>query len=597
MKIPDGKIQEIRDAVNILDVVSQYVSLKARGKSHVGLCPFHQEKTPSFTVDPVRGFYHCFGCGAGGDVFSFVMRMEKVGFLEAVKSLADRARIALPTREQESENRETEQLYAANRVAAGFYRTCLRETVEGKRALDYITRRGFSTETLETFQIGYSPQAWDGLIRNAGLQGLGPEILFHAGLAVPRRDGTGYYDRFRGRLMFPVFNLSGRVVGFGARILESAEGVPKYINTAETPIYRKGSILYGLYQSKTGIRRENRVLLVEGYTDMMRLFQGGYDHAVASSGTALTEGQARILSQYAQQVVLVFDGDSAGFRAALRGIDIVLAAGLHVEVAALPKGMDPDAFLLRQGPAAFARILQSKYTFVDFQLGQIRQNQSLRTSRDKVNAAKHLLATASKIREPMERQLVIKDIAEKLGIEETLLFQEMKRSFQQEKTANASAASATVKVSGWRDKAERGILAFLFSRNDAKTDLVYQILQPEFFAGPENRKLFHALLTGHSTGEETGMQGIFDRFRDEPETLSFISRIMADNVLQEPEMDKFIYDSVQRMVLDSHRQLIESIRNRIKTDPSANQEYLKAKKTLENVKVEIDSAWKKIVDI
>jgi DNA primase len=259
MRIPDEKVQEVRDASSIVDVVSQYVSLKKRGKTFSGLCPFHQEKTPSFTVDPIRGFYHCFGCGEGGDVFSFIMKMEKTGFLEAVRTLADRVNIHLPSYEKEdARNQEIELLYRANQVAADFYRTCLWNTQDGKSALQYISKRGFQQKTLETFRIGYAPNQWDGLIKKAEQSGIKPEALLRAGLIVPRKDGRGHYDRFRGRLMFPIFNISGRVVGFGGRILAAAEGVPKYINTSETPIYQKSHILYGLFQQERNPPRKPR---------------------------------------------------------------------------------------------------------------------------------------------------------------------------------------------------------------------------------------------------------------------------------------------------------------------------------------------------
>jgi DNA primase len=600
VKIPDEKIQEVRDAVNILDVVSQVVSLKPRGRSHVGLCPFHSEKTPSFTVDPARGFYHCFGCGAGGDVFSFVMRMEKVGFLDAVRSLAERVRIDLPSPERAGENAEIELLYRANRIAAEFFKSCLHETDAGKKALEYITRRGFGLETLDAFQIGYSPDAWDALIRKAGEAGVDPEALFRAGLAVPRKEGGGYYDRFRGRLMFPIHTVSGRVVGFGGRVLDSAENVPKYINTSETPIYQKSHILFGLYQSKSGIRRENRALLVEGYTDMMRLHQSGFDCAVASSGTALTEGQVRLLSQITRNVVLVFDGDSAGFRAAVRGVDLVLSGGLRVEVAVLPKGTDPDAFLRDQGSEAFSQILENRYPFVDFQLQQMRQDRDLSGTAEKTDAAKQLVATAAKIREPMERQLVIKDIAEKLGIEEELLLRELKKNTIRE---DAPASAQALPPAGRVDKAERGLLGLVLSGGNRIADRVFRSVSRDWFTGREAGILFETLLRDHGGQGIPRPEALFDRFREDESMTAYLTGLLAQPAVAEMEAEQYGMDCALRLAEEKLQERIDAVRRRIKEagdgegGGALREEWIEAKKMLENLKVAIVSDWKKNVDI
>ena len=600
MRIPDEKVQEVRDAASIVDVVSQTVSLKQRGKAYTGLCPFHQEKTPSFTVDPVRGFYHCFGCGAGGDVFSFIMKMEKIGFPEAVKALAERVGIKLPTYENDdARNQEIELLYKANQLAAEFFSACLWKTAEGKSAQQYIIKRGFQSRTLETFQIGYSPNQWDGFIKRAEQANIKPDVLSRAGLIVPRKDGKGHYDRFRGRLMFPILNVSGRIVGFGGRVLVAADGSPKYINTSETPVYRKSHILYGLFQSKTGIRRENRVLLVEGYTDMMRFFQCGFENVVASSGTALTEGQAKLISQHTQQVVLVFDGDSAGLRAALRGIDVVLAAGLHVEIAALPKGMDPDAFLFKYGPEEMRKCLANTFSFVDFQLKQIRERSGLVNPKTKAEAARSLINTASKIRDPIEKQITIKDIAEKLDINESVLMHELKQNPVSE---SRTLSPTPHKASGRREKAEMGLIAFLLLGGDAWSELIFRTLEPEFFTGSYTRILFEQSHADFSRGLMPNANHLMDRFRDNPQMTAFIGQILSDEVVQNTELSQFGLDCVLRIIEEKYQEKIDAIQKRLKIEQSkgddrAKHDWINTKKVLENLKVEVILAWKKNVEI
>jgi DNA primase len=601
MRRPDDKVQEIREAVNIVDVVSQHVLLKQRGKSFIGLCPFHQEKTPSFTVDPVRGFYHCFGCSAGGDAFSFVMKIENVGFLEAVKSLAERAGIPLPVSDgDEARNREIEDLYRANQLALEFFRSALWQSDEGRRARQYILGRGFDRKTLDAFGVGYSPDRWDGLIKKAESAGLPVAVLNRAGLAVPRKEGGGFYDRFRGRLMFPVHNSAGRPVGFGGRLLAASDQSPKYINTSESPVYQKSQILYGLFQSKAGIRREDRALLVEGYTDMMRLAQAGFDNAVASSGTALTEGQVRLLSQYGRNVTLVYDGDSAGLAAALRGIDLVLAGGLHVDVAVLPKGLDPDVFLLKQGVEAMRRVLEQSMSFIDFRLRQMREQTGIASSREKAEAARTLLSTVSKIRDPVERQLTVKDVAEKLDIQEDLLLRELPRTAAGPAQRSLPPAPEP-EVRGKREKAESGLVAFLLSGGRAWAGLAFAAVPSDRFSGRETGALYSSLQEENEAGRWPEVASLMDRFRSDEKIAALLSRLASEEGESASKHAQFGLDCVLRLIEQEHREILESLHKRMKTaDPAERdrltQEWVQVKKTLENAKVEIDSEWKKIVE-
>ncbi|HLA63537.1 MAG TPA: DNA primase, partial [Rhodothermales bacterium] len=316
--ISDDKIAEVRAASDLVEVVSDYVRLKKQGGRFVGLCPFHNERSPSFSVDPKNNLYHCFGCKAGGDVFTFVIEKEGVGFLDAIRLLAERAGIALPEEEAPSpEATEKESMLAALRFAARFYFEQL-GTDGGKRAREYLAGRGFTRESVKTFGIGYAPDGWDGLLAAATRAGHKPEILERAGLVRARQGGGGYYDVFRDRVLFPILSPVGKVLGFGGRTLPGARPMPdgaepaKYINTSETPVYHKAEVLYGLKQAKTAIRAAEEAVLVEGYADVVALHEAGVQNVVAASGTALTVQQVRLLRSYARTVVLLYDADNAG---------------------------------------------------------------------------------------------------------------------------------------------------------------------------------------------------------------------------------------------------------------------------------------------
>ena len=368
MLIPDHKVDEVRAATDIVEVVGEYVRLKRRGSNYIGLCPFHQEKTPSFNVNPEMGIFKCFGCGSGGDGFRFLMQVENIGFVEAVRSLADRAGITLPeSQEEHREQSESESIHNALRFAGRFFFDQLTQTEEGKPALEYLTQRGFTPATIKKYGLGYAPLGWDALLTAAGKEPIKAEMLEKAGLVIPRKDGSGHYDRYRDRVIFPIFSHVGKVIGFGGRILKPADDQPKYINSPETRVYHKSRVLYGLYQAKRAIRKREEVLLVEGYTDVISLHQSGIDHAVATSGTALTAEQIKMIKRYAQRVLVLYDADSAGANAALRGIDLLLEKGLTVYALELPEGDDPDSYVREHGGLAFEEYLQTKRKdFVQF---------------------------------------------------------------------------------------------------------------------------------------------------------------------------------------------------------------------------------------
>ncbi|MBI4810089.1 MAG: DNA primase, partial [Ignavibacteriales bacterium] len=428
MRIPPEKIEEIRNAIDIVDLIGSFVHLKKRGKSYIGLCPFHTEKTPSFTVSSERQMYHCFGCGVGGNSITFVMEYEKVSFVEAVRSLAEKAGIAIPTYSSEDDARasEQEELYNVCKEVGLFYYRSLTETTEGKLSLEYFHHRGFTDETIRIFGLGYSPNSWEALIDYARERKFSLELLEKAGLVRKRDDGT-YHDYFRGRAMFPILSTTGRVLGFGARKLFEDDPLGKYINSPETLIYNKSRILYGLYQAKEEIRDKDFAILVEGYADLISVFQAGIKNVVASSGTALTQEQIQLISRYTKNITIMYDADSAGSKAALRGVDLILENDLDVRVAPLPEGDDPDSFVQKNGANAFRKLLDEAVSFIDFIARSYEKEGKLKSPEGQAQTVRAIVQTIAKMKDELKRNFYIKQVAEKYRLYESTLFRELEK--------------------------------------------------------------------------------------------------------------------------------------------------------------------------
>ena len=598
MKIGEDKIQEIRDATDIVEVVSQYVTLKKRGKSFLGLCPFHHEKTPSFNVDPVRGFYHCFGCGEGGDVFSFLMKMENIGFMGALRECADKAHIDIPmTEEDHGEVQEAELLYYANDMAAEFFRKCLHETDAGKRALAYLAERGFSEAAIRAFHLGYAPNLWDGVQKAAERVSVKIEHLAKAGLVIQRQGGNGYYDRFRGRLIFPIQNISGRIVGFGGRIMKAAEGQPKYLNSPETAIYQKGQILYGLAQSKTGIRKEDRVILCEGYTDLIRLYTEGFDFCAATSGTALTDSQARILSRYTRNVVLVFDGDSAGLEAAMRGAGVLFKAGMRVHMVALPPTEDPDTYLKKHGRDAFSELIKKAVNIIDFQIARRQESNRLTSMESRLDCAQELVEVIQTIPDALERNAMIHQLAESLQLSESLLLQKMRVSKEE-------TMIKPVIMNKARDEAERTLIRLLLVENSEWRIPIFSFITAKDFQNPILKPLIAYLEACHQNGKQPSFDQILNQFRDQEKILRLLSEWMQSLFPETADLSQLGLDCILHLKEAAIREQIQNILMKIKeaekekkeTAP-LTQEWLSLKKTYNNIREETISEWKKMVEI
>jgi DNA primase len=427
MRIPEEKIEEVRNATDIVEYVGRFVKLKKRGKNYLGVCPFHNEKTPSFNVSADKQMYFCFGCHKGGDVIKFVMEWEKLAYPEAIELLAERSGIQLVQNERDAgESNEMEQLYNACRFAARFFYANLQQP-EGKFALDYLHGRGFTDKTMTTFGLGYSMRAWEALLTRSKEEGINSEHLAKAGLLRTREDGS-HYDAFRGRTMFPIFSATGKVIAFGARKIYEDDTVSgKYINSPETAIYKKSKVLYGLSQSKEAIRERDAVILVEGYADLISVFQAGVKNIVASSGTALTDEQIKLLARYTKNVVFVYDADSAGSAAMVRGIDLILEHNLDVRIVPLPTGEDPDSFVKANGGEAFRQLVGKAESFIEFKANAFKRAGKFETPEGRAEAVRALVQTIAKIADPLKQSFFIREVAEKYKLYESSLYTELEK--------------------------------------------------------------------------------------------------------------------------------------------------------------------------
>jgi DNA primase len=514
MRIPVEKIEEIRNSVDIVDLIGSFIPLKKRGKNYVGSCPFHQEKTPSFNVSPDRQMYHCFGCGVGGNAISFVMEYEKISFPEAVRSLAERLGISIPTSQSgdDVQASEQEELYNVCRAVGLFYYKSMIDSGEGKIALEYFRRRQFTEESIRVFGLGYSQNSWDALVNYASGKNIDLEILEKAGLVRRREDGS-YHDYFHGRAMFPIFSPTGRVLGFGARKLREDDPMGKYINSPETLIYNKSKILYGLYQAKDDIRSKDSAILVEGYADLITVYQAGFRNVVASSGTALTIEQIQLISRYTKKITIMYDADSAGSKAAMRGVDLILENDLDVLVVALPDGEDPDSFINKNSPAAFQKLLDGAISFIDFIAQTFEKEGKFKTPEGQAQIVRTIVKTIAKMKDELKRNFYIRSVAEKYKLYEATLHRELeKQAGQYRRTVTQFQDSDEYKAESIiRDQSsslsdpvppvERDLLHALLEDNSNVIQMVAEAVDQLEFQHPIARQLYNSIINRWKLGK------------------------------------------------------------------------------------------------
>ena len=424
--IPEDKIAEVQNSVDIVDVVSEHVLLKKAGRNHLGLCPFHTEKTPSFTVSQEKQVYYCFGCQAGGNVFNFLMKRDGLGFVEAVKLLARRAGIEIADRQMSPEMKrrlqERERIFAVNKAALGFFRRNL-ESPGGQAAKRYLEKRGLDQETIEAFQIGFAPRGWDNLLGFFSRRKEKPETVEKAGLIARRPSGNGYYDRFRERVVFPIVNVGKQVAGFGGRVMDNS--LPKYLNSPETPVFNKRKCLYGLDLTRAACREEGAVFIVEGYLDLIALYQHGVKNVAATLGTSLTPDHVQLLKKTVKKVFLVFDGDEAGKKAALRSIPLFREQDVDTRVMALPKGHDPDSFVFEFGGEAFLEEAEKAPGAMAFQTETAIGRHGLSVE-GKLAVLEDMKGPLNGVRDPAARSLYARELAARLDIDEDAVLESVR---------------------------------------------------------------------------------------------------------------------------------------------------------------------------
>jgi len=542
LDLNDTIIAQVREAADIVDVISQVTPLKPAGRSHKGLCPFHREKTPSFNVDRSRGFFHCFGCGVGGDVFKFVMLTERFTFPEAVEYVANRVGMTLPRRSTtKTRDSDKEELFELLEEASGAFHQSLGWVPNAAQA--YLDKRGVSNEVRDNYGLGYAPDAWDYLLTRLGRK-YPAEKLEKAGLAVPRKTGSGFYDRFRNRLMIPIHSEAGTVIGFGGRTLDGSD--PKYLNSPESTVFNKSQLLYNLHRAKQNIRRLDRAILVEGYFDCISLDDAGVPGVVASMGTSLTPGQASLIARYTKRVVVCYDGDDAGRNATLKAAPVFLAAGLHVEVFNVGRGHDPDTFIREFGVDRFIEEISNSRPLIDFALETWAPDvatMSTAAKEEKLTALAPILSAMSGV----SRNDAAQKTADWLRLRFETIWDRVKGPSSMAGPARQGATSSR-NTSG-----EKHLLAAIL-RESAPAPLVGS-LREQYFGDPVCRAVFHAWTEMRSEGE-VNFNELGTRLRGEDENALVAELVHWPEVM--PDQLELIVGPMERGWIESRLEELQS---------------------------------------
>ncbi|MGO1059049.1 DNA primase [Planococcus sp. FY231025] len=432
IRVPEEVIEQIRTSADIVDIVGEYVQLTKRGRNWFGLCPFHGESTPSFSVTSDKQIFHCFGCGAGGNVITFLMDIENLSFQEALSKLGSRAGIEVdvnvPSEASQALSKTDSQLVAMHEFAAEMYHHILLNTEEGQAALDYLENRGFTRELIEKYRIGWSLPEWNYMATALQRKGYSEAELVESGLAIEREQGNGFFDRFRGRIMYPIMNESGKTIAFSGRILENTKQEAKYMNSPESPIFQKSQVLYNVHQARNAIRKNRKIILFEGFMDVIAASKAGVENALATMGTSLTSQHIRAMKRFAQEVVVCFDGDDAGWEAAKKAAIALNEENFKVEVAVLPGKMDPDDFVRENGGEAFReQIIGKPHAFIAFAMMHARRHKNFQYENDLLQYIQEVLQLLAGRSSPIERDLYIKQLSKETGLSEEAILQQYRK--------------------------------------------------------------------------------------------------------------------------------------------------------------------------
>jgi DNA primase len=618
MRISESKIEEIRNSIDIVDVISQHVQLRKRGKNFIGLCPFHSEKTPSFTVSEEKQIFHCFGCHTGGNVFKFLTEFHKISFVEAVQELAEQQGITIEFDKQEYTEQQSEQevLYDINTEAARYFLNNLLNDDEGEFARKYLQERKIKTQTLRTFGLGYALRGWENLINYAKSRNLNIDKCVQLGLIGKNAEGK-LYDKLPGRLIFPIFSPNGRVVAFAGRVLDPKDTGAKYINSPESLIYIKGRILYGLSFAKDDIRRLDKAIIVEGYMDLISLYQSGIKNVVAVSGTALTDDQVQLLSRYTKNVVLLFDADVAGIKASMRSIEILLKRDMEVKIVSLPKGEDPDSFVNKFGKDEFEELIKRAENFLEYESKYYESQGKFDDPSTAAEAIRELVKPVALINDEIKRNLLIRNIAQKFNLREKLIESELDKQIKQvkrfEKTGSkvlqnrkaeettSTLIDAVPEISPVLYNLEREIIKLLFEADRPVAELIFTHLHPEDFTNSLNRELFERVKDEFENEDNFTTSGLVSVLKDERKE-TYVRELTFDkysvssswedrfpSITAEMTLMRFAKDTVMKFVMERIEKNIQSNRREIELteDESKLLELMKSNNELEREKKRI----------
>lgn len=532
MRISESKIEEIRNSISIVDVISEYVQLRKRGKNFVGLCPFHNEKTPSFTVTEEKQIFHCFGCHTGGNVFKFLMEYKKISFIEAVQEIAEQQGIEISYDDEGYSEKQSEQeiLYDINTEAARYFLNNLLNDQEGEAAREYFKNRNLKIQTIRAFGLGYTINGYENLVNFLKEKSIDLERALQLGLIGQYKDGR-IYDKLPGRIIFPIFSPNGRVVAFAGRKLREEDTGGKYINSPESLIYVKGRILYGLSHAKDDIRKLDKAIIVEGYMDLISLYQAGIKNVVAVSGTALTDDQAQLLSRYTRNVVLLFDADAAGIKASMRSIEILLKRNFDVKISTLPKDEDPDSYVNKFGREAFEEIIKRAENFLEYQTSYYESQEMFDDPTKMAEAIRELVKPIALVDDELKRSLLIRNISRKFNLREKLLESELSKALEFQKKQNRIQSqrifkneeipkeglivNERVKIPPHLYNTERELIRLLFENDEMIIALVIDNIQAEDILVDIHKIIFEKVYFEYENQGSLNSADLMNLFDDE----------------------------------------------------------------------------------
>jgi len=576
--IAEGKIVEIRERASIVEVISDHLTLKKMGRNYLGICPFHAEKTPSFTVNEEKGIFHCFGCGVGGNVFHFLMQYEHLTFPEAVEQVGKRYGIAVERLDRPAARRDAEEkesLYQLNERAAAYFHEMLFGRPEGKRALEYLKGRGVEEKVARRFYLGYAPQTGQGLVAFLQKGELSLTQAVRLGL-ISERGAQRYGEKFFDRIIFPIANAGGKVVGFGGRVI--GQGLPKYLNSAETPLFHKGASLYGLFQAKEAIRELDRVVVVEGYLDVLALFQFGISYVVATLGTALTPDHVRILARYTKNIIALFDGDEAGRKAAARSFEIFIEGGLLGRAAFLPKGEDPDTFVRARGKEALEAILEQAIPLADYTFTWLEERHG-KSIEGKSAVAQEIRRLLGKVRNPFEVDLLVRRAVDSLGVREELLRLPARPASAQGRSVPPEGSPQALATQGREDLVERSLVSLVL-RFPSVIQHLERESDVERLVSPKWLEVIQEILSEWK--EQGKVDGAHMAQRFPPAQASQIAALMLEGEnMPEEECGKMMEDCLAHLRRRYLRGLEKDLRQEIRIAEEKKDEKTKKERMLE----------------